>query len=62
MWQPQWLDQLTGGWLTEEASGFIARATVRNDRVSDFRNPERIAAWSRTIAAQLRSDRTEAAV
>ncbi|HET6213509.1 MAG TPA: flavodoxin domain-containing protein, partial [Micromonosporaceae bacterium] len=44
-----------GGRLTEQASGFLARAMVRNGRAGDFRNPERIAGWSRTIAAQLRT-------
>jgi menaquinone-dependent protoporphyrinogen oxidase len=43
-----------GGQLTEQARGFIAHAMVRNGHGGDFRNPERIAAWSRTIAEELR--------
>ncbi|GIH92788.1 flavodoxin domain-containing protein [Planobispora siamensis] len=43
-----------GGCLTDQAKGFIARSIVRNGRGGDFRNPERIAEWSRKIAAELR--------
>jgi menaquinone-dependent protoporphyrinogen oxidase len=43
-----------GGRLDENARGFIARAMLRNGRGGDFRNPERIAAWTRQIAAELR--------
>lgn len=43
-----------GGRLTDQAKGFVARAMVRNGRGGDFRNPERIQAWSRTIATALR--------
>lgn len=42
-----------GGRLTDQAKGFIAKAMVRNGAGGDFRNPERIEGWSRTIAAQL---------
>lgn len=42
-----------GGRLSGEAGGFIARAMARNGRGGDFRNPDRIAAWSRAIAHQL---------
>jgi menaquinone-dependent protoporphyrinogen oxidase len=45
-----------GGRLTDQATGFIARAMVRNGKGGDFRNPERIAEWSKKIAAELRSD------
>lgn len=43
-----------GGQLTERAKGFIARAMIRNGRDGDFRNPERIRGWSRSIASELR--------
>jgi len=43
-----------GGQLTETTKGFIARAMVRNGKGGDFRNQERIQAWSRGIAAALR--------
>jgi menaquinone-dependent protoporphyrinogen oxidase len=43
-----------GGQLTDQAKGFIAKAMVRNGRGGDFRNPQRIEAWSRSIAADLR--------
>ncbi|MEO3859923.1 flavodoxin domain-containing protein [Acrocarpospora sp. B8E8] len=45
-----------GGRLTEQASGFIAKAIVRNGRGGDFRNPERIEQWSKTIVAELRAN------
>lgn len=51
-----------GGRLTDGAAGFVAKAMVRNGRGGDFRNAERIAAWARTIAAELRplyADRRE---
>lgn len=44
-----------GGRLTEQTRGFLARAMVRNGHGGDFRNPQRIAAWAHTIAAQLRT-------
>jgi menaquinone-dependent protoporphyrinogen oxidase len=44
-----------GGRLTDQAKGFVARAMVRNGRGGDFRNPARVAAWSRSIVAQLRT-------
>jgi menaquinone-dependent protoporphyrinogen oxidase len=43
-----------GGCLTEAASGFVARAMVRNGRGGDFRNPEHIKAWAKQIAHELR--------
>jgi menaquinone-dependent protoporphyrinogen oxidase len=43
-----------GGQLTDTAKGFIAKAMVRNGHGGDFRNTDRIEAWSRTIAAALR--------
>jgi menaquinone-dependent protoporphyrinogen oxidase len=43
-----------GGQLTDQAKGFIAKAMVRNGHGGDFRSPEHIQAWSRTIAAGLR--------
>jgi menaquinone-dependent protoporphyrinogen oxidase len=43
-----------GGRLTEEAPGFIARAMVRNGHGGDFRNPERVRAWAKQIAHELR--------
>lgn len=51
-----------GGRLTDDANGFVAKTTVRNGGGGDFRNAERIAAWARAIAAELRPlfvDRTE---
>lgn len=42
-----------GGQLTAGAKGFIARAMARNGRGGDFRNPERIRSWTRSIAAIL---------
>lgn len=42
-----------GGQLTDQAKGFIARAIVRNGRGGDFRNPERVQTWARSIAATL---------
>lgn len=44
-----------GGRLTADAKGFIARAMVRNGHGGDFRNPDRIATWTRQLAATLRS-------
>ncbi|MGW7680153.1 flavodoxin domain-containing protein [Kribbella sp. NPDC054772] len=44
-----------GGRLTEDAAGFMAKAMVRAGKGGDFRNPERIAAWSHTIATHLRT-------
>jgi menaquinone-dependent protoporphyrinogen oxidase len=44
-----------GGRLTEEADGFIAKSMVRNGKGGDFRNPERIANWSHTIATRLQT-------
>lgn len=44
-----------GGRLGDSPRGFAARAMVRNGRGGDFRNAERIAAWARTIAADLRT-------
>jgi menaquinone-dependent protoporphyrinogen oxidase len=43
-----------GGRLTDQAKGFLARAMVRSGRGGDFRNPERVEAWSRSIVAELR--------
>ena len=43
-----------GGRLTKDAAGFMAKAIVRAGKGGDFRNPERIAAWSHTIATHLR--------
>ena len=43
-----------GGGLTE-AKGFIVKSVVHNGRGGDFRNPDRIAAWSR-VANALRSE------
>ena len=43
-----------GGRLTEEAHGFMARAMVRGGHGGDFRNPERIRAWAKDIAHELR--------
>lgn len=48
-----------GGRLTDEAKGFVARAMVRNGHGGDFRNPGRIALWSRDIAARLRDRQTQ---
>lgn len=45
-----------GGRLSDEGGGFIVRSMVRNGQGGDFRNPSRIAEWSRTIADQLRAD------
>jgi menaquinone-dependent protoporphyrinogen oxidase len=44
-----------GGNLDDRASGFIARSMVRNGRGGDFRNAERIGAWSRDIAAEIKA-------
>jgi menaquinone-dependent protoporphyrinogen oxidase len=48
-----------GGQLTEAAKGFIAKAIVRKGHGGDFRNPQRIQAWSRGIAAELREDKDD---
>lgn len=42
-----------GGRLADDAKGFVARAMVRNGRAGDHRNPDRVGAWSRSIAATL---------
>jgi menaquinone-dependent protoporphyrinogen oxidase len=45
-----------GGRLTAEAHGwigFVARRMERADQAGDFRNPERIRAWARGIAAEI---------
>jgi menaquinone-dependent protoporphyrinogen oxidase len=44
-----------GGQLTDTAKGFVARAMVRNGHGGDFRDPERIRAWARSIATTLQS-------
>jgi len=36
------------------AHGFLARRMARGDRAGDFRDPERIRAWARGIAAEVR--------
>ena len=43
-----------GGQLSDQAKGFLARAMVRSGHGGDFRNSERIQAWSRDIASALR--------
>lgn len=43
------------GWL-----GFIARRLARQGRGGDFRNPERIRAWARSVGAQVPTPRTPA--
>lgn len=45
-----------GGRLTERATGWIARRMVRDGLCGDYRNPDRIRAWARQIAAEIRSD------
>jgi menaquinone-dependent protoporphyrinogen oxidase len=42
-----------GGRLADDATGFVARAMARNGRAGDFRNPARIGAWARSVAAVL---------
>jgi menaquinone-dependent protoporphyrinogen oxidase len=42
------LSEETRGWL-----GFVARRMAREAHGGDFRNPERVRAWARTIAGQL---------
>lgn len=49
-----------GGRLSAEDGGFLARAMVRNGHGGDFRNPDRIASWSRAIADQLTAGMTTA--
>jgi menaquinone-dependent protoporphyrinogen oxidase len=44
-----------GGRLADGAEGFVAKAMIRNGKGGDFRNADRIAAWGRTIAAEIRT-------
>ena len=49
-----------GGRLTEEARGwlgFVARRMAHEGHGGDFRNPERIRAWARDIAEEIRAQR-----
>ena len=48
-----------GGRMTAEAHGWIgvmARQLAREGHAGDFRNPERVRAWARSVAAQLRTE------
>jgi menaquinone-dependent protoporphyrinogen oxidase len=45
-----------GGRLQEGARGLIARQIVKSGRGGDFRDPERIRAWARGIAAELAAE------
>ncbi|MEV4701790.1 flavodoxin domain-containing protein [Actinoplanes sp. NPDC049316] len=50
-----------GGRMTTEAHGwlgFVARRMEHEGHSGDFRNPERIRAWARGIAAEITSART----
>lgn len=52
-----------GGRLTAEAHGwlgFLARRMQHDGHVGDFRNPQRIRAWARGIAAEITSARRQA--
>ncbi|WP_164842800.1 flavodoxin domain-containing protein [Actinoplanes solisilvae] len=47
-----------GGRMTAEARGwlgFLARRMARTGQAGDFRNPQRVRAWAREIAAQIRA-------
>ena len=47
-----------GGRLSDDAPGWlglVARRMARQGRSGDFRNPNRVRAWAREIAAQIRS-------
>jgi menaquinone-dependent protoporphyrinogen oxidase len=47
-----------GGRLTDDARGwlgFVARRVTREGHGGDFRNPERIRSWARSVAAEIRS-------
>jgi menaquinone-dependent protoporphyrinogen oxidase len=51
-----------GGRLTAEAHGwlgFVARRMEREGHAGDFRNPQRIRAWARGIAAEITSARRQ---
>lgn len=48
-----------GGRMTSEAHGWIgivARQLAREGHAGDFRNPERVRAWARSVAAELRKE------
>ncbi|WP_199512553.1 flavodoxin domain-containing protein [Nucisporomicrobium flavum] len=50
-----------GGRMTTEAHGwlgFVARRMEREGHSGDFRNPDRVRAWARGIAAEITSART----
>jgi menaquinone-dependent protoporphyrinogen oxidase len=47
-----------GGRLAGDAKGFLARSMVRGGRGGDFRNPDRIAAWARSIASALLAEQS----
>jgi menaquinone-dependent protoporphyrinogen oxidase len=51
-----------GGKLDKHASGFIARAMVRNGAGGDFRNFERIRAWGHDVSRELTGLLTPAAL
>jgi menaquinone-dependent protoporphyrinogen oxidase len=45
-----------GGRMTTEAHtwlGFVARRLAREGHAGDFRNPERVRAWARTVATEI---------
>jgi menaquinone-dependent protoporphyrinogen oxidase len=53
-----------GGRLNEQARGwlgFVARTMVREGHGGDFRDPQRIRAWARGIAEEIRSGRQHSA-
>ncbi|MFF6961500.1 flavodoxin domain-containing protein [Streptomyces sp. NPDC008317] len=43
-----------GGRLTDGARGYVARQILQQGRGGDFRDPERIRAWARSVAEELR--------
>jgi menaquinone-dependent protoporphyrinogen oxidase len=50
-----------GGRMTAEARGwlgFLARRMARTGHAGDFRNPQRVRAWAREVAAQIRTTST----
>jgi menaquinone-dependent protoporphyrinogen oxidase len=49
-----------GGRLTPDARGFPASAMAKK-RAGDWRDPERVRDWARTVAAQLRSEARQGA-
>jgi menaquinone-dependent protoporphyrinogen oxidase len=49
-----------GGRLTPDAKGFPASAMAKS-RAGDWRDPERVRDWTRTVAAQLRSEARQGA-